>query len=71
MVPKPSAVAILMASLRAMIKLELAVNLGSISESVASLGSEFWPHTALLKPHTRYAKFLVVLKLGAEEQLRS
>ena len=41
LVPKPSDVAIVIASLRAIIKLELAVNLGSISGSVASLGSEF------------------------------
>ena len=54
----------------AMMKLDCPENLGSSSLSVARLGSELNPHAVLLNPHTRYAKFLVVLKPGEEVQLR-
>ena len=53
-----------------MMKLDWPENLGSNSLSVARLGSGLNPQAVLLNPHTRYAKFLVVLKPGEEVQLR-
>jgi hypothetical protein len=63
-------VEIVMGESRATIKLELALNLGSNSGSLARFGSGFCPHVLLSKPHTKKLKLFVLLKRGAALQLR-
>jgi len=66
----PGAVAIVMGASRATMKLELALNRGSSSGSLARVGSGFYPQVLLSKPHTRKLKLFVRLNRGAALQLR-